>query len=340
MANTTLAGTPQLVDSYLAPVVRILAGLFGGLGSAIVAFLAGAWWAPLPLAGALLGTEAWLWSRGDRAQRLTLTGRTLVLEDPLGDGITVDLDAVTNATAFVRPLAEGVEVAVVLGDDEDVRFAFRLLQQASPALEHHIVRADAMDVLFGGIAGVYRALAPAERRARQTFEDPSGDFWATFRRAVPDAVWRRTGLRLWPGMEPEIDLFGFYRPVHSDWMVLDGHDWKRDGATGSVQGFQMTTSEREVVLFQGLDKQQVQRVPLSLVNLGVDTTIAFPAPAVAEDERQPLTEDLLHTHAPEAAALVWHLLTHTPRDRRPAALRRMIEERRDFEGDLDGMLPG
>lgn len=341
MNDLTLKGTPVAVDSFMAPVVRILAGCIGGIGSVLAGWFGGAWLAPLPLAGLLLGAEAWLWSRGDRVQVLTVGEEGLRLHDPLTSDTHVDLAGVTVATAFARRVDGGFEVAVVLGSDADVLFACRTLQRVPPEPGPHLVDADAMDILFGGIAGLYRALAPADRRPRQTFDDPDGALLRALRERVPAAAWRRTGLRLWPGMEPEIDIFGYYRPVHSDWMVLDGHSWRRDGESGDIRGWTFASAEREAVLFQGLDAQQVQRLPLALVNLGSGTTIAIPAPnAPHVGPEQPLTSDLLHTHAPEGAALLWHLLVHTPRDRRPAVLRSMIEERRPLREDLDAALPG
>lgn len=341
MADLSLTGSPQLVDTFLRPVARIVAGCVGGLLSVLAGWFGGAWVAPLPLATCLLATEAWLAGRGDRPQTLRLQDGVLELLDPLAGDVRVDLAEITVATAYVRSEEAGrIEVAVVLGDDEDVRFAVRVLQRVVPESGPHLVPAETLDVLFGGIAGLFRALAPPERRPRQTFYDPGGTFFAALRETVPAAAWRRTGIRLWPGMEPEIDLFGYYRAVHSDWLVLDGHDWRRDGETGTIAGWTLATSEREAVLFQGLDRQAVQRLPLALVVLGSTTTVAVPAPLAAEaGPSQPLSSDLLHTHAPEGAALFWHLLSHTPRDRWPAGVERMIEERRGIRPDLEAVLP-
>lgn len=327
----------------MRPVARILAGVFGGVASVLVGWFGGLWLAPLPLAAALLATEFWFWQRGDRVQVLALDGTTLRLNDPLATApLTIDLKTITVASMFQRPDPSGqVEVVVCLGDDEDVQFAFRVFQDHPVTGHPDVVDATAMDVLFGGIAGLYRALAPADRRPRQTFIDPDGRLVAGVRAAVPAAAWSRTGLRLWPGMEPEIDLFGYFRAVHSEWLILEGHTWRRDGASGEIGGWLLASSEREAVLFQGLDRQQVQRLPLTLVNLGSNTTVAIPSPAEPNaGELTVLSSDLLHTHAPEGAALLWHLLTHTPRDRWPPILRQMIQERRPILADLDARLPG
>lgn len=320
----------------------LVAGAMGGILSVLTGWFAGAWLAPLPLAILVLGTEAWFARRGDRAQVLTIHGHRLELQDALGADQVVLLDGVTVATAFVRPADDGqVEVAVVLGDDEDVRFAIRVLQRRPPEHDPDLVPADTLDLLFGGIAGLFRALAPADRRPRQTFLDPEGSLLTLLRERVPVEAWRRTGIRLWPGMEPEIDIFGYYRPVHSDWLVLDGHTWRRDGETGSIAGWSFATAEREAVLFQGLERQQVQRLPLVLVVLGPTTTVAVPAPSAPDaGPEQLLTSDLLHTHAPEGASLIWHLLQHTPRDRWPPSLKQMIEDRRVFRADFEAGLPG
>jgi hypothetical protein len=342
MAHVTARGTPQILDTFLRPVVRILAGLVGGILSVLAGWFGGPWVAPLPLAGALLGAELLFWLRGDRPQELVVADRRLSLVDPFAPTLAVDLGTIHAATAFQRATPDGrLEVVVVLADTSDVRLAFRALQDTPPLTDPDVVPADAMDLLFGGIAGLFRALAPGDRRPRQTFDDPEGRLVAAVRAAVPRDAWNRTAIRLWPGMEPEIDLFGFFRAAHGEFLILDGHDWVRDGEQGSIAGWSVAAAERDAVLFQGLDRQQIQRLPLALLNLGANTTVAMPSPAEAEaGPVQPLTSDLLHTHAPEGAALLWHLLVHTPRDRWPPVIHRMVDERRPIRPDLGSVLPG
>ncbi|MCB9678595.1 MAG: hypothetical protein H6737_26065 [Alphaproteobacteria bacterium] len=319
--------------------------LFAGvLASGALWFFGFLWWVPVPILAALAFYEGFFWWRGDRAQSLRVDDAAVTLIDPLAPGpLVVPLDEVTVATLYFRQLQLGeLELALVLGDDTDVRFAVRLVVRAPFEPQPHDIPADVYDVLFGGVAGLFRALAPAARRPRQTFYDPTSEVVRFLRTRLPPAVWRRTGLRLWPGMEPDIDLFGYYEAPHADWMVLDGHDWRRSGDSGTIGGWTFGASERRAVLFQGLQsKQTVERLPLALVNLGTRTTVAIPAPSsVGIAEPEPLSGDLLHTHAPEGAALVWHLLVHTPRDRWPPELLQMIEDRRPIRVDLDMALPG
>lgn len=338
-----LVGTPHLVDTFVRPVARVVQV---GLGLALGAVLAWAgwwWWVPLPLVLSFLLYDLVFWWRGDRAQTLRLDGHVLLLEDPLGGPpLGVDLRHVTVATLFHRPVVDELEVVVALGDDAGPRFALRVLQRAPLEPGIHDVPTEIMDLMFGGIAGLFRALAPASQRPRQTFVDPAGTWIQALRERIPPDAWRRTGLRLWAGMEPPIDLFGYYEGAHTDWIVLDGRDWRRaSGSSGTIAGWTIRSAERSAVLFQGMERHRVDRLPLALLNLGGDTTIAVPAPAApGVGEQQPLTGDLLHTHAPEGAALLWHLMTHTPRDARPPELVEMIADRRPLRPDLDQLLPG
>lgn len=340
MATTVveLKGTPAAVDTFLAPLARFGAVVLGSVGSVILWWIGWLWWVPLPFAGLLLLNEAWLHSRGDRAQRLRLRNGRLQLTDPFGQpDVAVDLSGITNATLFYRDATEllGVQtrkVDLVVGDDEGVRFALHLETiggRFEPRIEH--VPVEPIDRIFGGIAGVFRALAPTVSRPRQAFVDKDAAMLGALVEAIPAEAWRRTGLRLWSGMEPQMDLFGYYEGGHDGWLVLDGHDWKaRIGdreLTGSLRGWDLARSVRTAVLFQGLeDRQTVEKVALGLLNLGVDLTVAVPMPLfVAPEDSQPLTADLRHTHAPEGAGLLWHLLLHTPRDRWPDAMKQQIE---------------
>lgn len=344
MAALILTGTPQQVDSFYRPVARALQLAFSGLMALALVWFGAWWWAPMPFVVSLVAYEGFFWWRGDRVQRLRLENGRLLLSDPLAPAdLVVSLEEVTVATLYYRQHSlDQIETTLVLGDDDDVRFAVRILQRSAFVPQPHDVPAEVHDVLFGGIAGLYRALAPASMRPRQTFEDSDGALIAQLRRVLPAVAWRRTGIRLWQGMEPTIDLFGYYDGPHTAWLVLDGHAWKRGLVQGSISGWSFGASVRSAVLFWGLaDRKEPERLPLALVNLGASTTVAIPAPlgdAIAEGE--PLTSDLFHTHAPEGAALLWHLMVHTPRDRWPRSLGEMIADRRGIRPDLDTALPG
>lgn len=343
-APLALVGTPQIVDSFFRPIARFFQVLLGLAASLALWAFGWLWWVPVPFVLSFVAYELFFWWRGDRAQTLRIDGHRLGLDDPLVEvPIAIDLREVSVATLYYRQHTDDeVEVAVALGDEQGPRFAARVLQRSPLEPGPHDVPIGVHDLMFGGVAGVFRALAPPALRPRQTFIDPDGALVARLRALVPPEAWRRTGIRLWQGMEPPIDLFGYYEGPHTDWLVLDGHDWRRGDVTGSIRGWSFASAERSAVLFQGLERRQrVDRFPLALVALGGATTIAFPAPAAPDvGPLQPLTSDLLHTHSPEGAALVWHLLVHTPRDARPSVLAEMIADRRPIHPDLERMLPG
>lgn len=341
-APLVLVGTPQLVDSFFRPIARIGQALVGVVAGALLWAFGFTWWVPLPFAALVLLGELWFWRRADRAQTLRIEGSTLRLTDPLAPaGVAIDLREITVATLFYRQLPLGeLEVVISLGDDRDVRFALRVLQRAAFERRPHDVPAEVHDLLLGGLAGLFRALAPPALRPRQVFLDPEGTLVARLRELLPAEAWRRTGIRLWQGMEPPIDLFGYYEGPHTDWLVLDGRDWRRAADAGSIAGWTLSGSERSAVLFQGMEQQRAEQLPLALFVLGSATTVAVPAPAAPGLGDQPLTSDLLHTHAPEGAALLWHLLVHTPKDVRPAVLGEMIADRRPLRPDLEQLLPG
>lgn len=343
MQPIILTGTPQLVDSFIRPIIRAVQVAIGLMGSAILFFMGWMWWVPVPLALSFVAYELYFWRRGDRAQAVLLQDGALRLVDPLAEApLVLPLAEITVATLYYRQLElDEVELAIVFGDDEDVRFALRVLTTAPFSPLPHDIPADVYDLVFGGVAGLFRALAPPARRPRQTFHDSDGRLLAALRAQLPDEVWRRTAIRLWPGMEPEIDLFGYFEGPHGDWLVLDGRQWKRSDDSGSIEGWSFGGAERSAVLFSGLDKQRVEQLPLALIHLSGRTTVAIPAPlSVGLAQPQPLSSDLLHTHAPEGAALLWHLLVHTPRDRWPPRFRQMIAERESIYADLDTALPG
>lgn len=307
----TLRGAPQKLDLVLRPVVRAALALVGLLGTATLALLGAWWWAPLPLAGALLLHEAIFALRADRPIRVGLGERLTVVDPKRGLRFELDPAAVTVATAQ-RRLADGdrADLRVVLADDDGVRAALWLrVPRAAPPLPFE-VQADLTDRVIGGDFGSLRALAPADRIARQRV-DAGEDAIAWLRARIPAEAWRRTGARVWRGAEPPLDLLGHHVDEPSGFLVLDGATARLGGREIPLRWASEGRSVRVAVLFDPgqPDPTAADALPLLRWSLGDGLALAVPSRILGhEGERIDLTEDTLHTHPAEAAALLSHLL--------------------------------
>ncbi len=303
---------------------RALVGAAGLAGSALTWWAAGPYLAPLPVAGALLANASLLPHRP--RDTLTLTADRIRVTTASGSVIEVGLDAISTATLLARAHGPTLhEVAVVLGDDADVRLALLVFQTEAPRLPAVDIRA--MDALLGAIAGLERPSAPPDRRPRYRFIDPDGALLQQLGERLPPRVWARTGVRTWPGAEPALDPRGFHVGPPAGRLLLDGR-WSYRGQSGPLDGWSVGLAERALTLELPSGGTHRERLLLATLNLpGGGPTVVFPAPTLAGlGPIRPTTDGSLHTHAPEGAALLWHLLVATPPSRWPAPLRAMIGE--------------
>jgi hypothetical protein len=329
----TLYGTPKVLDPFLRPPARFVHLVFGGFASAAFFWLGYPLIAPLPFALGFVWYEWFFWSRGDRACRVDFhpDGRIVVFE-PLQDRTwDTDLATITSATLVYRSTDdERHDCVAVLGSSEGIRLALQF--RLNDFVPHDSdVDADRWDAIFGGVSGLIRTLAPAERLMRQSIEDGRGLAW--LRATLPADAWETTAVRVWRGRTPALDLFGYHSEAPSGLLMVTGDQvslWDgQDTETHPRGATTVTQSHRPITLFRmwGEDSEETEQdVPLLLLEIGPHT-VAIPAPAAAPvDTPLEPREDWLHMHAPEGASLVSHLLRHTGRDDWPAAFREAFVE--------------
>lgn len=327
-----LYGAPKEFDTFLRPPARFVHVTFGALATALLFWLGFFWIAPLPFALGFVWYEWFFWSRGDRPFEVSLhPDGTVEVYEPFKDlRWSADLSKTRAATIVYRATGDGHHDCVaVFSDERGVQLALQFrINGFEPRPED--VNADLWDAVFGGLSGLIRALAPRDRMARQVLDDPRGLAW--MRAAVPGGSWNRTGLRVWKGAAPEIDLFGYHSGDPTGFLTLDEGEftlWDGESATHFPIGeLSMARSQRPITLFRmwGEDSEEREElVPLLLVDLGPHT-VAIPAPTAGQtgDFRE-LDPELLHMHAPEGAALVWHLLRHRDRTSWPVALEEWVQ---------------
>ncbi|MEQ1502966.1 MAG: hypothetical protein ABMB14_12085 [Myxococcota bacterium] len=337
------------LDGYLRRAARAVQLLIAVPATIALWYAGWWWWVPIPLVASIGVYEALFWARGDRPTTLRLGPDGLSLDDPLRrQQLALRWDEVELATATWQRARGGSEVVVLLADRRGPRFAVRFLLPGGPALVPgpNDVDLDAADAILGGQAGVIRSVAPFEVIARQRFEHPVGFDYV--RAALPPAVWRRTGLRVWTGAAPPLDLFGYHVEDPDGWLVLDGTDWtlRRYGAdevlaTGDLTDLRAHQAARTVSIVVRLGTAPIDiEVPLIGLSLGAGVPappleagggpagpvrVWLPAPTGAKfaDNRAIEATDR-HTHPPEGAALVWHLLRTVTAGELPAAVRTAI----------------
>lgn len=338
-----LEGTPQILDAVLRPIGRAVQLLLGLSISAVLAFFQAWWWAPVPLALSFLVYEVVFWWRGDRPATLSL-GRVITLHDSVrGQTITINPEDIEVATLHYRRSpkarskgAERQEVYVVLGGFEGAKLAIRFTVDPTawrPASGD--VDIDTMDRITGGYAGLLRAVAPGTAIARQTFDDPAGQVIRWLRQRIPEPAWKRIGLRVWKGEAPPLDAFGHHTDEPSGWLVIarDRYRLLLDGEIhrGDITLIRSARAERSAALMmddgKGGHRIQTTQLPMLVLELDDAIDLAFPSPVDGGGigNAHELDEHCLHTHVPEGAALVWHILTTWPRTTWPAALRQRVQ---------------
>lgn len=333
MDSLTLYGTPKVLDPFLRPPARFVHLVLGGAASAALFWLGYPLVAPLPFALGFLWYELFFWSRGDRACRVDFrSDERIVVFEPLQDRTwETDLSTLTSATIVYRSTDDGRHDCVaVLGSAEGIRLALQFRVKDFIPQETD-VDAGRWDAAFGGVSGLIRTLAPADRLMRQSIEDGRGLDW--LRAGIPHSAWQTTAVRVWRGQAPVLDLFGYHAEAPTGLLVLTGENvalWDGRHTHTTPRGpVTLTHSQRTVTLFRmwGEDSEETEHeVPLLLLGVGPHT-VAIPAPAAPPVE-SPLAphEDWLHLHAPEGASVVSHLLRYTDRGDWPTAFREAFVE--------------
>jgi hypothetical protein len=338
-----LRGSPVEFEVYLRRGARALQLLLA-LPPTVLLWWWGVWfWVPIPLALSFLLYELLFWSRGDRPTVLQLTEEGLHLADPWREApVSVRWDEVELAKATWRRARPGSEVTVLLASAQGPRFAARFLLPGNPAPDPAWGDLDleAADALVGGQGGVVRSVAPFELVARQRFEDPRG--LTLLRTRLPAACWRKTGLRLWQGRAPALDAFGYHLDEPTAWLVLEGACWelRKFGTTevlsrGELELLEVLGASRKVNIVMGVAGPVETDVPLLGLSLG-PLRVWFPAPVAGPmAPAAEIGETDQHTHPPEGAALLWHVLPLLSRERWPPSLLEMLAR----SGLADARLP-
>lgn len=329
-----LWGSPVDLDAALRRAARFVQGGIAVPAAALLWWFEAWWWLPLPLVLSFVVYELLFWSRGDRPTALRLGAEGVELVDPLRQQtLAVAWPEVEVATATWQRTRYGWEVVVLLAGPTGPRVALRFLMARSPLPETGDVDLDAADQILGGQARVIRSVAPFEVGARQRFEDPRG--LAFVRQSLAPGVWRRTGLRVWTGAAPPLDPFGYHLGEPDGWLVLDGLRWELRGwgtrevlDRGTLEGLDAHGAVRivQLVLRAGEAASDIELPMLGLtlgtVGPGEPLRIWMPAPEGAPHaEHRAIAPMDRHTHAPEGAALVWHILGNVPSDAWPLPLR-------------------
>lgn len=339
-----LLGNPEQLDIVLRVLARWILVPIALLATALTAWFAGRYWAPLPIVVCTLGYQFFFWFRGDRSIRLQLSpdGVISLKDRKAGQNTELSLREVTSAKAHYRPFSnDRNEVVVTLANDSQVLLGLRFLVGKSVPMLPQDVDVDAMDRLIGAYGGLLPSLVPAQARCRQTIDDPAGQALAWLRERLGDR-WGVTSVRVWKGKEPKLDLFGLHEGPSDGLLTLEGDQWTLRTNTGARSGFtflRSSATQRTVDLTQpgqrlksGEPVTAPVDLPCLLLELAPEIQINFPAPTLAAELRQiPLDDDMLHMHAAEGGALLWHILPRWPQSAWPSALRAHL-----MKGDLVG----
>ena len=334
-----LRGTPHELDGLIRPYVRWALALLGTIATGVCLWFELWWWAPLPLGLALVGHEFFFWLRADRSIQLSMDAEQIVVADTAGSRtLAVPLKQVFAATLHVREgAAEGrSEAVVVLSDTKRIQLAVRFLVEPGFQVDPADVPARAMEELLGGYGGLLHTLAPPESMCRQTVDDPTGQAIQFLRRHLPVNAWNRTALRVWRGAEPPLSPYGRHPGPPDALLTLDGDRWTLRGdeldSQGTVTLLRCAGATRQIELIRRPDPNERipvdalpvedKEVPHLLLELDEDLTIALPAPRLGQEApSSSFDEGMWHTHLPEGASALWHVLNRWPAPAWPKVIR-------------------
>lgn len=323
-------GSPKEFDAFLRPAARGLQLFVGILATLVLLWFQAWWWLPIPLAASFLLYELFFWSRADKPLKITLEPDRVVLEDAfLQSHATFWLRDVDSATLCHRAAPDGaVDAVLQICSPTEILVALQLrLPAAAFEPRPSDVDLDLCNAVLGSISGVIRALAPRDRMIRQPVADPAALAW--FREHLPAEAWERTTVRFWGGATPDLDLFGYHSTAHDGLLRLsEGAVRFTDRSEPeALAPLEPAWGERRAVLFRmdgEAHEEAPEQLPLWLQALG-DRTVAIPAPlTVGQEPQVPLTDALIHVHAPEGAAILWHLFRSFPEDRWPEGWREAL----------------
>lgn len=310
MAPVIAHGEPLEVDQVLRPMLGFLRWVVGLTVGALFWCMGWLWWVPVPLVVATLAMEGVLLFRSDRAIRLTIGPDRIVSDDRFAPTLTVRADDIHTCVILERPRGPGHEAVVVLGSTTRplMALAFQLDAPLGRGVE-----VDAIDAHLQAGAGVLRSVAPGTRTLRQRFHDRKA--LDALLALVPEAATHRIGLRLWRGAAPELTVFGHHATNADAWMVVEGDRYRVTDpggeplTEGALRLDGVRTARRDALLLRvaGAEGPDLGTLPLLVLDLD-GLSLAIPAPA-RSGEAVPADEALVHTHAPEAAALLARLHT-------------------------------
>jgi hypothetical protein len=118
-----------------------------------------------------------------------------------------------------------------------------------------------------------------------------------------------------------------YKGEQTAWLELEGKRWRlSDGRAGDIS-VTVGRGSRVMHVMERSDQLEVsvREIPLLVLNLG-GIAVATPAPLLSPDTpKHDLDENALHTHVPEGAALLWHILRVLPDPDPTSTLARLAE---------------
>ena len=316
-----LYGTPHRFDTVFKRIARRAALTLGTLFIPILAWLELWMWVPVPLLLLVVANEFAWWLRDDRAIELRLSDDGLLLLDRKRDEERwVQSADITAINVWYRLHPRGYEVHLALLDAQEVCFAASMLCETDTFEAYPTdINVNQWEELLGETAGIRTSVAASGAAMRQHLQGPALLGWV---RAHFDAhLHARTWARVWQGEAPDLSLFG----VHAsppDGLIQSATNATLIAPDGSLlepSTAPLAHAERDVTLLEKTDAgpQPVEgRIGLAVIATSDAKRLVCPCAEVGH-ELQTLGGLDLHTHTPEAMALMSHHAYHVRRGALP-----------------------
>jgi hypothetical protein len=336
-----LRGQPKDLDVVWRPLSRAFL-IGGGLLCAVALY----WWddvwlAPLPLLIGAMVHGLLFWVRGDRPMTLRVSPSALDLNDrKTGRKRVVQLSSARTLSLATQRMPSGYDrLFVTLHTDNDAILALECITPSRP-WPAPVADLDVLQPILGGRTTLLRGLATPPNIVRQALVDRDGAFADRALSWLHDIGTDKVSVRVWVGNPPEVDFMGQLAGPPNGLLTLSPGRWRlatpqgaRDGALNPGPGG--STNRTIPLLDGGAPSARKVSLPLFLLTLDTDLTVALPAPLLGHrGQPRPLHPSDLHTHLPEAASLLWWCLRFVAASELPKEVIEAVSDARIVEQPL------
>ena len=297
-------GSPAPLDEFLRPFIRGIQWTVGAIVTFIAWWLAPMWAWPLPALLVLIAAESILWLRGNRIYQLHLSSEEVrFFRGSKEPEITLKTNEIeTFNLLYSENGPRRNSVVCVLRTATDV-VGFQLETEGQVSWQDQDIPVNMMVALFGGNPALLRGMVKREGIIGQVIRDPRGEALNWLREHLREQTGDTQSARVWRGLEPPLDPFGFHANQPDGLMRTGRKQWTTPNGFIEIRPQLCGIAHRSI-------PGQDELLPVMVIQINDSQSFCFPAPALPGwcTTETPLTPGSYHTHLAEGVALLWAYL--------------------------------